>query len=84
MLTDKEKTEKVDAIVKDLAEDFRDLVANIESDKYPTTRNHYGRYMSIFSQTAHGDKNTGQWIALALIEAGANEQGVRDALRVSF
>ena len=78
------KQEKFDAIVKDLAGDFVSAVAEIEKDKYPTTRNHYGRYMHIISKLANGSKEMGKVIALALVEAGANKQGVRDALRVSF
>jgi hypothetical protein len=78
------KQEKLNAIVKDLAGDFVSTVKEIEKEKYPTTRNHYGRYMNIISQLAKGSRQMGEVIALALVEAGANKQGVRDALRVSF
>jgi hypothetical protein len=69
----------IDAIVKDLAKDLKPLVRDIE-DSPKTTQNHYGSYMSVLSQIG-GDADNKRLIALALIDAGANEQGVRDALR---
>jgi hypothetical protein len=76
-------TEKLDALVLDVANDLRGTVKDIENS-IKTTQNHYGRYMSLIGQLAKGDKTTGNFIALALIEAGANRQGVTAALRVSF
>lgn len=75
--------EKLDAMVKDMANDLRGPVSDIEAS-IKTTQNHYGRYMSLIGQLATGNKTTANFIALALIEAGANRQGVTDALRVSF
>ncbi len=73
---------KIDEIVSNLVEQLAPAVAAIE-DSVPTTRGHYGSYMAIFSQFAD-DVGQGKILALALIKAGGNEQGVRDALKVTF
>jgi hypothetical protein len=70
-------------VLKDLADDLRGLVSEIESS-VKTTQNHYGRYMGIIQQVAKGDKVAATIIAEALVIAGANKKGVRDAMRVSF
>lgn len=69
-------------IIDNLADKLREGVAEIEAGT-PTTRGHYGTYMALFSQFAD-DVGQGRILAKALIKAGANEQGVNDALRVSF
>lgn len=71
------------AIVTDLADDLRDTVKEIEGSP-EMTQGHYGRYMSVISMLADGNVRMGRIIARALIEAGANRQGVQSALRVSF
>ncbi len=75
--------EKLDAAVKDLAGDLKDLVVKIEASP-KLTQNHYGRYMSIIGQVAQGNRKIGQIVALALVAAGANRAGVASALQVSF
>ena len=75
--------EKLDAAVKDLAGDFKDLVAEIEAS-VKLTQNHYGRYMSVIGRVAQGNRQTGQIVALALVKAGANRAGVASARQVSF
>ena len=72
----------LEATVANMADTLRDAVTAIE-ESTPTTRGHYARYMAIFSQFAD-DVGQANILALALIKAGGNEQGVRDALRVSF
>ena len=72
----------LDGIIAKLATDLEPAVQLIE-ESTPTTRGHYGSYMAIFSQFAD-DAGQGRILALALIKAGGNEQGVNDALRVSF
>ena len=69
--------------IVELAADLRALVKAIEMIKAPVTRNNYGRYMEIISYTSK-DAVTAGIVAAALIEAGANKQGVNDALRVTF
>ena len=69
-------------IIDNLADDLREGVAEIEAST-PTTRGHYGIYMGLFSQFAD-DLGQARILAKALIQAGASERGVNDALRVSF
>ncbi len=73
---------KAQEIIDNLAAELREGVAEIEAS-VPTTRGHYGTYMGLFSQFAD-DIGQARVLAAALIKAGANEQGVNDALRVSF
>jgi len=73
---------KAQEIIDNLAEQLREGVAEIEARR-PTTRGHYGLYMAIFGQFAE-DIGQAHILAMALKKAGANAQGVDDALRVSF
>lgn len=72
---------KLNAIVDDLAKEFKPVVSDIESG-IKTTQNNYGRYLSLLSQLSDGNKNKSQIFALALIKAGANRAGVSSALKV--
>lgn len=74
------REEKLKKLVSDLAGDFKPAVQKIEA-KIATTRNHYGDYMGLISSLAK-TKQHAQLFAMAMIEAGANRQGVGDALRV--
>ncbi len=69
-------------IIDSLADTLREGVAGIEAST-PITRGHYGRYMAIFSHFAD-DVGQAHTLAAALKKAGANAQGVDDALRASF
>ena len=73
-------TPKLDALIADLANDLREMVEKIEA-RPMTTRGHYGDYMSLISSTT-SDRPTARIVALALKEAGANVQGVQDALQI--
>ena len=81
-LTAEEKQFKLKQLITDLAGDLKSEVAKIEA-KLATTRHHYGDYMAFLSAVAR-DKATAKIISLALVEAGANAQGVADAMRVSY
>ena len=72
--------EKLKVLISQLAEDFKPSVQQIEA-KIATTRSHYGDYMALLSSVAKS-KQHAQIFSLAMIEAGANRQGVNDALRV--
>lgn len=65
--------------VSDLANDLRPAVAQIEAEPQ-TTRNHYGKYLGILSMCK--DPQSRAVLLAALIEAGANLQGVRDAYKL--
>jgi hypothetical protein len=71
---------ELDTLIADLAEDFRPQVLKIEGS-IPTTKNHYGRYMSLLYQMAKDDKNLAMVFSLALVKAGANREGIKSALR---
>lgn len=71
-----------DEAVRDVAEGLRDYVTGVEAS-IATTRNHYGDYMGLFSRFTE-DVGQAQVLAKALVLAGANRQGVADALRVSY
>lgn len=73
---------KIAELITSLAADFKDDVAKIEGG-IKTTQNHYGRYMALLS-TMNQNKTTTHILALALIEAGANRQGVLDAYKIMF
>jgi hypothetical protein len=72
---------ELDTLIADLAEDFRPQVLKIEAS-IPTTKNHYGQYMSLLSQMAKDDKNLAMVFSLALVKAGANREGIKSALRI--
>jgi hypothetical protein len=61
--------------------DIVKLVADIEA-KPATTRNHYGDYGAALSKLSGGRKVVAQLLGLAFVKAGANSQGVNDALNV--
>lgn len=67
---------------RSLADSIKDEVAEIEASR-PMTQSHYGRYMSILSQFVEKRPQTTvqQW-GLVLMLAGANEQGVRSAVKL--
>ena len=71
----------VDA-VNELSEtkELIDLVNHIESDIIPPTQNSYGRYMDAIATLSDGTKGYDLIVALALIKAGANRQGVMSAI----
>lgn len=72
-------------VVNELAETKAviDLVNHIESDIIPTTQNSYGRYMNAIATLSDGTKGYDLIVALALIKAGANRQGVMSAISVN-
>ena len=55
-------------------------VAKVEKSM-ATTRNHYGNYGSMLNQLSKGSKPMANLLALAMVKAGANAQGVADGLK---
>lgn len=74
-------TERSEKINQEIADALKEWVAGVEAG-VATTRNHYGDYMGMIMRFADDAGQRGV-MAHALIAAGANEQGVADALRVS-
>ena len=67
-------------LIDGLADDLRDSVKEIEKS-IPSTQNHYGRYMALLGQLSGNNRRTASILAAAMIRAGANSQGVRDAMQ---
>lgn len=76
-------TTQLDALVNDLATDFKPQVTKIEAS-IKTTQNHYGRYMALLSQISKGDKHLAMVFSLAMVKAGANREGIKSALQILF
>ncbi len=76
------RTERLNEIVEDLASDLRGAVSEIEGS-VKTTQDNYGRYLEIIVGSADDD-DTRRLIALALLAAGANRDGVRSAIRLAI
>ncbi len=79
-MTEVEKQAKVDEFINGMVEDIRPEVVRIESS-VETTKGHYGNYMSLLSSLSK-DKNVLRLIAMALIKAGANREGVIPAVGI--
>ena len=72
--------EKQSQLIKELANDFSETVKAIEKG-LKTTQNNYGRYGQLLSGLSKGNRKHAEIYALALIEAGANAMGVKNALK---
>lgn len=75
-----EAKEKLNTLIDQLADDLRDSVKEIEKS-IPSTQNNYGRYMALLGQLSGNNRKTASILAAAMIRAGANTQGVRDAMQ---
>jgi hypothetical protein len=74
-------TERTNEHVQAVVDALKDKVAEIEAS-IATTQNHYGDYMGLIMRFGD-DVDQRAMMARCLILAGANEQGVKDALRAS-
>jgi len=70
-------------LVLDLAEDFAPFVKKVESGM-ALTRNHYGAYGSMISKLSKGNRKLALVFSYALMMAGANGQGISDAMSAFF
>jgi hypothetical protein len=68
-------------LIDSLAEDFVSLVEQIEA-RSETTQNHYGDYGVALNRLSGGDKGKAGIIALALVKAGANRDGVLNGYKL--
>ena len=73
-------TTALDGIIRETAKALREIVAEIETQP-ETTRNRYEYYMALITRLNERRHAPLFWGA-CLIKAGANGQGVRDALEV--
>ena len=74
--------EKQQQFVDMMANDTEVIAAIADIEKSPaTTRNHYGNYMSLLSSLSNGNKVISTLLGSAFVKAGANAQGIDDALK---
>lgn len=72
-------------LILDLAEDLAPFVRDVETGKIPqTTRNSYSTYGQMLTKLSKGKRNVALVLSYALLKAGANAQGVSDALQAFF
>ena len=67
------------AMIDEVVEELRPAVTAIEA-RLATTRDHYGDYMQMLSPYPREQRST---IAILLLKAGANQAGVRWAMRLA-
>ena len=67
-------------LLAELAEELRESVEAIEAGPH-LTKGHYGDYMGLLSRT--DDPTKRKMMACALVMAGADRDGVADALRLT-
>lgn len=70
-------------LIDGLAEDFKPMVESIEQST-PTTKDHYGRYMSLLSSLGKGEKKQSMLFAMAMMQAGGNRAGIASAMKILF
>jgi len=75
-----EKPQHMDVYIRETAKALREIVSDIESQP-ETTRNRYEYYMALITRL-NEHRNAPLFWGACLIKAGANGQGVRDALQV--
>ncbi len=66
--------------ITDLANDLRPIVQDIQN-KPKTTQGWYGDYLSLIPALAEG-RDMAIIVCYALVEAGANPQGVQSAFKI--
>jgi hypothetical protein len=75
-------SKQLDSMIADLAKDLRPIVQQIDSDPFKTTKHNYGRYMNLILSIAKGNKQSAQIVVAALLDAGANRDGVAAAYKI--
>lgn len=77
--------EKENKLIFDLAEDLAPFVRDVESGKIPkTTRNSYGTYGQMLTRLSKGKRKVALILSYAMLQAGANAQGISDAMQAFF
>lgn len=83
-MTDTDKKAEILKVVASMAEDLKEVVDEIENNSSQVTQYNYDRYLTVIHELSNGNKTTGMLVALALIQAGANNNGVRHAMKVAY
>ena len=75
-----EQRAKAISFIAEMAEDLKEVVAEVEG-RAPSTRGNYAKYATIIKNlTKEEEMGMVYAIATSLIQAGANPRGVRDAV----
>lgn len=74
-------TEKQVTAISGLAEDFKEAVQQIEGSQ-ELTKDHYSDYLVILNSVS--DKKTAIYVMFALVQAGANANGVGSAFKILY
>lgn len=77
-MTNEEKKQRVEECIAGLAEDMAPLVKDIEA-RPNTSQNHYVDYGAVIRQFGGDDQVKQGLVAVALVRAGANRQGITTA-----
>lgn len=67
--------------INELAAHLKPVVSEIETS-FAITQHHYADYMAVISKLSKGNMNAAKGIALALIQAGGNKDGILAAMRL--
>ncbi len=77
------KVSKLEQLINDLVPDLVPMVEIIESDRLFTTKDHYGDYLNLLIKLCSGPQDPMlQVVAGALLQAGANADGMASAYRI--
>ena len=71
-------------LMNETVTDLKPIVQSVERDAMSLTKGNYGEYLKLLSQPMCKDVTTAEFLAIALILAGANQQGVRNALAIAY
>jgi len=71
-------------LMNETVTDLKPIVQSVERDAMSLTKGNYGEYLKLLSQPHCKDATTAKFLAIALILAGANQQGVRNALAIAY
>ena len=75
--------EEVDNLINEFTAAFMPFVKETEAS-ISITKGHYGSYMPIVSRCSGNNAKVGKLVCAALLRAGANSYGVREAYKVIF
>lgn len=83
-MTSEEKKEKLLAMISEMADDLKGVVEEIENNSMQVTQHNYDRYMTVIHELSNGNKTQAMLVVMALLDAGANREGVKNAMRVCY
>ena len=73
---------RINEYIAELTADLRPIVDTIEADPVPVTKWNYGRYLDLLTTLCKGDKTKLTIVTSALLDAGANADGLAAAYKI--